>query len=300
MQGKRILVTGASGFIGKHLCAALAKAGAQVVGIGRGESAPDALKDPLVQWVQCDLAVRESVVSALPVIGKVDVVFHAAGNLAESRELDTLRDRYFADVVAPMLFLDRGEDTPGQVVFFSTAAVYGPSESAVDEASELAPSGLYGTNKAVLEDALGLFGRVRKCAVTCLRVSAVFGPGMPAGNAISRFMECVRAGDVPQITGPPNALRDYVYIADVIQAALDVAGKDIGGTFNIASGAPVGLAELARLVGSALDREVAPEVLSDATGADKVFRIEKARQAFGFAPVGVLEGLKLMVQAEGR
>lgn len=296
VRGMRCLVTGASGFIGRRVCVALADAGAEVVGLGRGAAAPGTLDAVLGGWVRCDLADPGAVRRVGRDIGRVDALFHAAGDLADTQDLFALRERYVSEIVSPLLLADRGLDSPSRIVLFSSAAVYGAVAGPASEEAPLSPRGLYGVNKAVLEDAFGLFGRVRGCKVAILRVSAVYGPGMPEARAISRFIASLRRGERPVVSGPPNALRDYVYIDDVAEASVRAASCGADGVFNIASGAPVGLADLARLTARAMGRAVEPRVLSDATVPDKIFPVDKARRQLAFAPLCPAQGLVRMLQ----
>lgn len=296
---RQCLVTGASGFIGGHLVRALAGRGARITALGRGEAPAPGIAPYVERWIRTDLARRADVEAAASEAAGARELYHLAGSMEDAPGLDDLERRYFAEVVAPLVLADLLGPSLEHVAYFSSTAVYGPAPGPCAEDSPLAPAGLYGTNKAVLEDAFGLFSRVRKKSLSVLRVAAVYGPGMSRGSAAVRFLERICRGERPRITGPAEALRDYVHVGDVVDAALAAVQGRKDGTWNVASSAPVGLAGLARAAARALGSDLEPEIVGGATGTDKLYANDKARRDLGLAPRSLEDGLRDMAAREG-
>jgi UDP-glucose 4-epimerase len=157
------------------------------------------------------------------------------------------------------------------VVFASTGgAIYGECDGPAPEQAERRPVSPYGISKLAGEEYLGGWNRLHGAHHVALRFANVYGPRQEPsleGGVIAIFMERMKAGTQTQIFGDGLQTRDFVYVGDVVRAA--VAGANGGpGVFNIGTGretSVVDLHELCRQVtGSELQPEFAPPRPGDA------------------------------------
>jgi dTDP-L-rhamnose 4-epimerase len=130
---------------------------------------------------------------------------------------------------------------------------------AVPEDAPLDPRNVYAATKVAQEHLCAAFARETAAAYTALRYHNVYGPRMPrdtpyAGVA-SLFRSALEAGGVPRVFEDGGQLRDFVHVRDVARANVLALIGDVTGTFNVASGTPRSVLDMAR----ALTRAVAPD-----------------------------------------
>ena len=214
LQGHRILVTGGSGFIGRHVVADLRAAGADVRVV---DLKPH--PDPAVEIVLGDIAEEDVLQDALA--GGVDGIVHLAAVTSVLRSIEHPDLTFRTNVAATHLLLELGRAAGAtSLVFASTNAVTGPMEApAISEAAVLRPLTPYGATKAagemLMSASTAAYGL--RCAV--LRLTNVYGPGMQAKDSIvARLMRAIRLGHVFEIYGDGTQVRDYVHAADVTAA----------------------------------------------------------------------------------
>jgi UDP-glucose 4-epimerase len=214
LSGRRILVTGGSGFIGRHVVSELTSAGADVRVIDLTPH-PD-LEVEIVLGDLADPGVREAALE-----GGVEGVVHLAAVTSVLRSLEHPELTYKTNVAATHGLLEGARQAGARaLVFASTNAVTGPMESpTITEAARLRPLTPYGATKAAGEMLMSAYSAsygVRCCAV---RLTNVYGPGMQAKDSIvARLMRAIRLGAEFEIYGDGRQVRDYVHVSDVIQA----------------------------------------------------------------------------------
>ncbi len=215
LSGRRVLVTGGSGFIGRHVVAALTSEGARVRVIDLKEH-----PDPSVEIVQGDLADPEALEAALA--DGIDAVVHLAAVTSVLRSLEHPDLTYRTNVAATHGLLE-GARVAGAsaLVFASTNAVTGPMEEpAITERARLRPLTPYGATKAAGEMLMSAYSASYGLRCTYLRLTNVYGLGMQAKDSIvARLMRAIRTGATFEIYGDGRQVRDYVNVADVVDAA---------------------------------------------------------------------------------
>jgi nucleoside-diphosphate-sugar epimerase len=238
--GRRVLVTGGAGFIGRHVADAVAQVGAEVV-VTRRETG-DAMRSPGRRVVVADLSEAGAAAQLIRHV-RPSVTFNLAGYGVDPAERDETRaERINHELVAELADACGACGDPAwrglQLVHAGSALEYGTAGGNLREESRAAPSTLYGRSKlagtAALQDACSR-GRVR--GITA-RLFTVYGPGEHPGRLLPSLIEAKRRGTpIPLTAGTQR--RDFTYVADVVDAmlrlgALDNVQHDI---VNVATGA---------------------------------------------------------------
>ena len=181
----------------------------------------------------------------------------------------------------------------------------------VDETARLDPRSTYAASKVAQEHYTSAWVRQAEAAAIALRYHNVYGPGMPRDTPYSgvaaMFRSSLERGEAPQVYEDGGQMRDFVHVADVAQANVAalraVAGARAGhyAAYNIASGQPVSILEVAEQVARGTGRDLAPEVTGGYRAGDVrhiVASPERARTELGFhAQVSPAEGLQAFATA---
>lgn len=238
---KRVLVTGGSGFIGRHVVSELAAAGATVRVIDL-KPHPDASVD----LVQGDLAEPDVLAAALD--GGVDAVVHLAAVTSVLRSLEHPELTYRTNVAATAGLLEGARAAGAKsLVFASTNAVVGPMDGpAITEADRLRPLTPYGSTKAAGEMLMSAYTASYGVRCTAVRLTNVYGPGMQAKDSIvARLMRAIRLGGRFEIYGDGRQVRDYVHVSDVIAAMhLGLTNEEWSGPIVIGAGRSLSVLEV--------------------------------------------------------
>ena len=302
----RVLVTGALGFIGHHLCLHLAGEGFEVYGVdnlsrGRGERV-ELLGERGVEVEILDVRELGALTEYMRKI-KPDTVVHLAALISaeESFEKPLLYEEVnVRGTISVVLASNRAGVQ--RLVYASSAAVYGePRYLPVDEEHPTDPLSPYGATKLAGEHFSKTLFRGR---TVILRIFNVYGPGQNPEYAgvIARFMERLSRGEPPVIYGDGGQTRDFIYVTDVVEAlrkALEVdVEEDV--VVNVGTGKPVSINELAqmmiRIAGASVSPIHAPPRMGDIrhSYAD----ISKAKSILNWRPrVKLEDGLKALFKA---
>ena len=241
LGGTRVLVTGGAGFIGRHVVADLAAAGAHVRVI---DLVPH--PDPAVEIVIGDLA--EPAVIEASLAGGIDAIVHLAAVTSVLRSLEHPELTQRTNVTATAALLEAARVAGvGTLVFTSTNAVVGPMEgSAISESSRLRPLTPYGATKAAGEMLMSAYTETLGLRCACLRLTNAYGPGMQAKDSIvARLMRTIRTGGTFEIYGDGLQVRDYVHVSDIVAAMrLALADESWRGPTVIGSGTSLSVLEV--------------------------------------------------------
>jgi UDP-glucose 4-epimerase len=303
----RALVTGGAGFIGSNLVDALLARGEEVTVVddlstGRRQNLEPALAEG-AELVELDIRdggrLAEAVAAARP-----EVVFHLAAQIDVRKSLaDPAFDASInVGGTANVLEAARAAEVR-RVVFSSTGgAIYGEGEGQslpLAEGAPIAPLSAYGQSKFCGEGYLALYRRLYGLSTVSLRLGNVYGPRQdPLGEAgvIAIFCGRLRAGERPTVFGDGRQTRDYIYVGDVVSAALAAAESDADGAFNVGTGVETDVLELAARLAE-LERAEGFEPEFEPARPGEVQRISidpsRAQGELGWrAEVDVAEGLR--------
>jgi nucleoside-diphosphate-sugar epimerase len=291
LAGRRALVTGARGFIGRRLCGALAAHGAHVVATTRGPAtAADAAG---VEWRRCDFADADAA-RALVAAAAPDWVFHL-GSLADGR-----RDR---SLVLPTF---HGE-TVAAVHVLEAVAAHGRARlllpaSIEEPAPGEAPASPYGAAKTATHLYARMYHRLYATPVVMARIYMAYGPGQPEWKLIPSVARQVMRGEAPVIESPDRLL-DWVYIDDVVEAliATMLAPGVEGSVVDVGTGRLTPVRELVQALCGLIDPALSGRYGQGTARGDAHVRhadMAATRRATGWAPrITLEEGLRSTVAA---
>lgn len=238
MRESSCVVLGGGGFLGVNLCRRLAASGARVRAFGRRCLFQQDLAG--VEWRQgdfCDAAALEAAIASC------DTVFHLVHTyMPQSADLNMAED-VRQNVMASLALLELSRKLKvKRVVFVSSGGiVYGPTaQFPTAETAATDPISAYGISKLTIEKYLHLYEHHHGLSFRVLRVANLFGPfQMPGKNqgVIAALISCALHDKEFEIWGDGTAVRDYVYVDDVVEALLLAAGDNSERRiFNIGSG----------------------------------------------------------------
>ena len=251
----RVLITGASGFVGGWLAQLCAQAGDEVVGVSRsGEMA-------VGTQVALDLTDAPAVTRTLAEVAP-EAIYHLAALSHVGRSWERPAQTMAENVGAAVALLEgiRAEAPSARVLWASTCEVYGPPESLpVLETAPLAPANPYAVSKASGDMLAGVYAHAHGLSILRARPFNHVGPGqLPIFIVSSLARQAAQArvdaaSELRIVTGNPDTRRDYTDVRDVCRAYRElVASAAPAGIYNVASGVSVSARELVALVGELL------------------------------------------------
>jgi len=299
---RRVVVTGAAGFIGSHLVDRLLAGGYEVVGVdaftgyysrrSKERNLEAALREEgfrLVDGDLLDLDLDE-------LLDGVSGVVHLAGEPGVRRSWGGNLSRYMArNVLTTERLLESASrnGTP-RLVYASSSSVYGTDPGhPVDEGHATCPASPYALSKLAAEELTGLYVRERGVPVTVLRYFTVYGPRQRPEMALSRFLFAALRGRPVDVFGDGEQRRDLTFVADAVDATVAALWAPEG-VYNVGGGTRATVNEMIQAVrkvtGAPLEARYGPEADGDvrSTWADS----GRAARLLGYRPrVGLEDGV---------
>ena len=287
---RRALVTGASGFIGAHLCRRLRRDGTDVYAVSRTTTSSE-LED--LNWMHADLgsvdAVREVLAAARP-----SVIFHLASHVSGSRDLDAVLPTFHDNLTTTVNLL-----TVATEVGCERIVLAGSLE---EQDPGAVPGSPYAAAKFAASIYARMFDALYGTPVVVARLFMVYGPGQRDLRKLVPYstLSLLRR-EAPQVTSGERPV-DWIYIDDVIDGLLAAAETDglAGQTVDVGSGELVTvrsvIEHLNRLTGSPVTLEfgrLPDRAMERVRAAD----VERTVAQMGWRPtVSLEEGLRRTVQ----
>ncbi|MBV9196174.1 MAG: GDP-mannose 4,6-dehydratase [Solirubrobacterales bacterium] len=266
----RVLITGASGFVGGHLARACAAAGDEVIGASRSGELPDGCGRGLPIDLLVGAAVRSVIAEERP-----QVVYHLAVLSSVGRSWEdpvrTVRDNVTTAV--NLLEALRLEAPDARVLWVSSGEVYGaPERLPADESTRVSPANPYAVSKTAGDLLAGVYAEAHGLDLIRARPFNHAGPGQQPVFILSSLARqaaearLAGAAAVRIVTGSPDTRRDFTDVRDVVRAHRLLAERAESGVYNIASSRSVSAAEQVALV-----RElIAPITVEHVVDPDRV------------------------------
>ena len=305
---KRILVTGAGGFIGSHLTERLVEEGASVRAmihynalgtLGWLDQSP--LKDK-IEVVAGDITDRDS---ARQVVKGVDVVFHLAALIAIPYSYQAPESYVRTNVLGTLNVLQAAREFGvTRVVHTSTSEVYGTARTVpISESHPLQGQSPYSASKIGADKMAEAFQLSFEVPVVTVRPFNTFGPRQSARAVIPTIISQCLAGSTVKL-GSLHPTRDLNFVSNTVEGFLlaATAPKAIGQVINLGSGREISIGALAQLIADLTGTKIQineESVRLRPTGSE-VERLladaSLARQLLGWEPrVSLEEGLKLTI-----
>lgn len=300
---KKILVTGAAGFIGSHLCERLLAAGRTVVGLdsfdpfydpaAKRRNLTECLKSSGFRLIEADIRDEMSIDGAMA--DGIDLVVHLAARAGVRPSIEQ-----------PLLYQDvniRGTNVlletmrkrrVRRMIFASSSSVYGNNRKVpFSEADNVDfPISPYAVTKKAGELLCHAYHRLFDMDITCLRFFTVYGARQRPDLAIHKFARLIEAGKPIPVFGDGSMKRDHTYIDDILAgvlAAIDRAGGYH--IYNLGESRPVSLSHLISAIEAALGKKALIHRLPPQPGdVDQTYAdVSLAAAELGYQPSTPLE-----------
>ncbi|MET9313393.1 NAD-dependent epimerase/dehydratase family protein [Kribbella sp. NPDC003505] len=284
---ERVLVTGASGFIGRAVVGALRGRGVAVTAVDR--EPPDASWDGGVHVVTGDLAEQETCVAAFET--RPTSVVHLAALTSVLRSVDAPMQTFAQNVTITQVLLElsRGSGVEAFVLASTNAVVGNVGTSVITVDLPLRPLTPYGATKAACEMLLSAYSGSYGMATAALRFTNVYGPGMSHKDSfVPRMMRAALSGTGVKVYGDGQQRRDLVFIDDVVSGVLRALDTRYDGRAIIGSGRSVSVLEMIDTVRAVTGRPVPAEHIEAPAGEMPAVVVDVAND-LGYQPTVSLE-----------
>jgi UDP-glucose 4-epimerase len=287
---KKVLVTGASGFIGSHLCRGLATKVAEIHGVSRTPQTSSSQ----MKWWQADLEDIASVRTLIRNI-KPDLVYHLASNVTGARDLDrvlpTLHSNFVSTVNLLTILTEIGCDR---------IVLAGSLEEPESDRDTFTPSSPYAAAKWASSAYSRMFYELYQTPIVTAKIFMVYGPEQNSRFLIPSVISSVINGVSPKLSSGKRSI-DWVYIYDLISGLIAMADAPAieGQTIDLGTGNLNTIREVVEQIVTSIDRRVDPlfGTIPDRVNEQiRVANVANSSDRIGWkAPTSLKEGLKATI-----
>jgi len=246
MTASRALVTGASGFIGRHLCSGLVEKDFEVHAVSRHEQKD---KTNGISWRKADLSVFSEVEEVVNSV-RPDLIFHLAGEVTGTRKLEYIVPTFQANLASTVYLMTKAAGL-GCERFILMGSLEEP-----DPGAPAVPSSPYAAAKWSASGYARMFWELYRLPVSIARLFMVYGPAQRDTSKLVPFVILsLLKGEAPKLSSGQRAV-DWIYVEDVVDGLVmmaDAPGIE-GRTVELGSGHLVTIRqvveEITRLIGS--------------------------------------------------
>lgn len=280
----RVVLTGASGFIGQKLSRALLERGHEVVGVSRNRLGEDQDLNRFrhIRYVMGE-SLPEDVVSFSP-----EILVHLAWDGIPDFSAGKCAD----NVTAQLKFIQETKKLPEleKIVVAGSCREYGDKQGACVETERNPPDDYFSWAKQTLADYFGIACRDRHLDLVWFRIFYIYGPGQRPASLIPTLIRAFESELDPQINNP-LASNDYIFIEDVLRAfEKAIEGKGVSGTFNLGSGKLKSALEVSKITEMMIRKEcrfaerLAETHFGSSTVRNMFADISRAKSALDWTP----------------
>ncbi len=302
-----VLITGAAGFIGSHLCERLLADGWTVMGIDnfddfydpqiKRKNISDCLKNKNFQLIEDD--IRDGIAMDKAVGDGVEIIVHLAAKAGVRPSI--AQPLLYADVNVngTMVLLEAAKKHKvGKFIFGSSSSVYGNNEKVpFSEADNVDfPISPYAATKKACELICHTYHHLYGIHISCLRFFTVYGPRQRPDLAIHKFAKLIEQDKPIPVYGDGTMMRDFTYIDDIIDGTVAAMDKCEGfNIYNLGESKPITVNDLVTEIEKALGKKAVKEYLRPQPGdVERTYAdISKAAEELGYNPSTAIQlGLK--------
>jgi len=306
-RNKKVLVTGADGFIGSHLTEKLLEEGADVSIFIRSVSGTSGYRlknlshlEDRVNIIAGDISSSDSI--KLIKESAPDVIFHLAAMAYVTFSFDHPIEVMKVNVGGTLNVLEAARELSLKcIVITSSSEVYGTATtSSIDEDHPLNPTSPYAASKAAADRYAYSYWKTYGLPIAIIRPFNTYGP-RHTYDVIPKFIRMVLEGKPPTIYGTGDQSRDFTYVSDMVRAFLCMgySNKAIGEIVNFGTGKDIRIKELAYKIIEIAGADLEPTFISERKAeVDRLCcNYEKAKSLFGWEPqVSLDEGLRKNIE----
>ena len=280
LEKQKVLVTGAAGFIGSHLCRTLLDGGAEVHGISRKAQLDS---EGGMHWWQGDLA-NASIARDLIAAIQPDIIFHLASYVAGSRDLRLVWPTFESNLMSTVNLLTMASEIGCRRIVLT-----GSLEEAESNGGETVPSSPYAAAKGASSSYARMFHALYRTPVVKARLFMVYGPGQQDTNKLIPYVTLSLLGKQPPKLSSGLRQVDWIYVQDVVGGLIAAAqAPNIEGqTIDLGSGTLVSIQTIVQQLADRIDSRVEllwgalPERQMEQT---RVANIKKTYDSTGWKP----------------
>jgi nucleoside-diphosphate-sugar epimerase len=284
-SGEKVLVTGASGYIGPHLCLRLCKSGDEVHAVSRMRQHGE---DSCPNWWQGDLADIDVVRDLLKTINP-DVIFHLAGHAAGGRELELVLPTFHSNLATTINLLSVAAEIGCRRIVLP-----GSLEEPNSLDAEVLPSSPYAASKWAGSAYARMFHKLYETPIVIARLFMTYGPGKQNPRKLIPYViTSLLRGRAPKVSSGERQI-DWIYIDDAVDGLIAAArAPDVEGcVIDLGSGSLVSIKTMVHKIMDLMDPSLEPLF-----GASpdrpmeqvRVANIENTNSKIGWEPSTLLE-----------
>jgi len=281
-----VLVTGAEGFIGSHVCRELVRSSHRVIGLDNRSYAadPQRIEDIDIEVVNDDVVNTDCLISVIS-SRKIEWVVHTAAETHVDNSIKSCVDFVRSNVDGTRSVLDACRITGAGLLHFSTDEVYGvPQGEAFTEGSRLSPRNPYSATKASADLLIGAYEITHGFKSITIRPSNNFGPNQHDEKFIPTIIRSVLSGKKVPVYGDGMQEREWTSVKDTARAVsflLKNPGSHLGQTYNLSSGFSIPNIEVVKRVISHIRPDDDPDshisYVKDRPGHDRKYWISSQK-----------------------
>lgn len=300
----KVLVTGGAGFIGSHLVDGLINNDHQVFVVDNLSSGKLKNVNKKARLIEEDIKSEKFV----ELLGKVkpEIIFHFAAQSSISVSFKNPQEDFQINLISTMKLLEKAQTiSVKKIIFASSAAIYGEAKRIpLSESQPKDPISFYGTSKLCSEFLIINFFKRFKIPYTTLRFANVYGPRQNSeseGGVVAIFINNLLKKRPLIISGDGSQTRDFIYVADVIDACIKSQSEKVVGEFNVGTSRQTSINKLSQLITNLYHNGERVEKTYEKSKFSQVkqscLSFNKLQKIIGFEPkVGLGEGISKTFQ----